>query len=104
MKTQNIDESLAEASSEIKNIGGLVVGGLIQRRGVSRTKKVGGSKRLDSPMNSATYLGKGKAFELAEIATIECADTLIFLNKLSGTQIRNLAKITGCRVYFYESA
>lgn len=46
----------------------------------------------------AFYVGKGKAQELALQRQITQADVLIFDDELSGTQIRNLMNITGCKV------
>ena len=49
-------------------------------------------------MDPAFYVGKGKAQELALERQITQADVLIFDDELSGTQIRNLMNITGCKV------
>ena len=46
----------------------------------------------------AFYVGKGKAQELAMQRQITQANVLIFDDELSGTQIRNLMTITGCKV------
>lgn len=48
--------------------------------------------------NSATYIGKGKVDELAEMCKQMEADTVIFNDELSGMQIRNLEEATGVRV------
>ena len=40
---------------------GLIVGVLIQRRGISRSKTQGGAKKLEQPLDSTTYISKGKA-------------------------------------------
>ena len=40
--------------------------------------------------NRATYIGKGKVLELAEMCEHMEADTVIFNNELSGVQLRNL--------------
>ncbi len=48
--------------------------------------------------NSATYIGKGKVQELAEMCSRMEADTVIFNDELSGMQIRNLEEATGVRV------
>jgi 50S ribosomal subunit-associated GTPase HflX len=75
-----------------------VVGSLVQRRGVSRAPSAGGAKRLDAPMSSATFIGSGKAQELAALAK-ECSATVVyFLNDLSATQIKRLSALTGCEV------
>lgn len=46
----------------------------------------------------AFYVGKGKAQELGLQRQITQANVLIFDDELSGTQIRNLMTITGCKV------
>lgn len=46
-------------------------------------------QNLDRP-NSATYLGKGKVEELAELCRNMEVDTVIFNDELSGVQLRNL--------------
>jgi len=48
--------------------------------------------------NAATYIGKGKVEELAEMCKNMEADTVIFNDELSGMQIRNLEEATGVRV------
>lgn len=52
---------------------------------------------LDRP-NTATFIGKGKAQELAEMCEAMEADTVIFNDELSGIQTRNLEDITGVRI------
>ncbi len=48
--------------------------------------------------NTATYIGKGKVDELAEMCSNMGADTVIFNDELSGMQIRNLEERIGVRV------
>jgi hypothetical protein len=50
----------------VEQVGGAIVGTLIQRRGVSRARKPGDAARLYSPMHAGTLIGKGKVVELAE--------------------------------------
>lgn len=47
---------------------------------------------------SATYIGKGKVSELAELVQATDADVVIFDNDLSPAQVRNLEKETGIKV------
>ncbi|KRN10027.1 GTP-binding protein [Liquorilactobacillus mali KCTC 3596 = DSM 20444] len=54
-------------------------------------------QRLQKPV-SATYLGKGKVSEIAEIARATDAQFIILNDELSPTQIRNLEKDTGIAV------
>ena len=46
----------------------------------------------------ATYLGSGKAQQLAEMVTTHEADVVIFDNDLSPSQIGNLEKICNCKI------
>ena len=48
--------------------------------------------------NTATYIGKGKVDELAEMCSNMEADTAIFNDELSGMQLRNLEDRLGMRV------
>lgn len=59
---------------------------------------VGQTLQRRSKMDPAFYVGKGKAQELALKKQITQANVLIFDDELSGTQIRNLMNITGCKV------
>ena len=59
---------------------------------------VGQTLQRRSKMDPAFYVGKGKAQELALQKQIARANVLIFDDELSGTQIRNLMNITGCKI------
>ena len=48
--------------------------------------------------NTATFIGKGKVDELADMCTVMEADTVIFNDELSGMQLRNLEERLGVRV------
>jgi len=48
--------------------------------------------------DTATYIGKGKVEELAEMCQNMGANTVIFNNELSGMQIRNLEDATGVTI------
>ena len=52
---------------------------------------------LERP-NTATFIGKGKVAELAEMCANMEADTVIFNDELSGVQLRNIEEATGVRV------
>ncbi|MDO4517773.1 MAG: GTPase HflX [Bacillota bacterium] len=52
---------------------------------------------LDRP-NNATFIGKGKVVELAELCQTMEVDTVVFNEELSGIQLRNLEEATGVRV------
>ena len=71
-------DPLGELASLAKTAGAKVVGQIIQRR-----------HRLDA----GTYIGSGKAIEIAKLAMKERADVIIFDNDLSPGQIGSLEKI-----------
>lgn len=69
--------------------------GLAEADGVEVIGRV--IQSLDKP-NTATFIGKGKVEELAELCGNMEADTIIFNDELSGVQLRNLEDATGVRV------
>ena len=56
-----------------------------------------GSQKLESP-NPATFVGPGKAAELASECRDLGVDTVIFDDDLSGAQTRNLEEAFGCKI------
>src|SRR5512132_1994743 len=76
----------------------IVVGQVLQRRGVSRDDRPGGSRRMDRPMNPATYFGTGKVQEIADLRRATTADLVVICAKLSPSQLANLERIIGCWV------
>lgn len=81
--TWDVQDSLEELGELATSAGNVVVGDATQK--------------LESP-TSATYVGPGKAEELAKRCQTENIDTVIFDDELSGAQVRNLEKIFGCKV------
>jgi len=77
------ENSLRELSRLAETAGSLVLDGLIQRRG-----------RPDS----ATYVGAGKAAELAELVASTGADTVICDGELAPSQLRRLEGIVRVKV------
>ena len=77
------DESLDELAALAETAGAIVVGRFFQRR--------------EKP-DSSTYIGSGKAGELALDAQALEADLLIVDDEISGAQTKNLEDITGIRV------
>src|SRR5437868_328514 len=71
-------DPLGEIASLAKTAGAKVVGSVLQRR-----------HRLDS----GTYIGSGKAVEIANLSKANDADVVIFDNDLSPGQIGALEKI-----------
>ena len=76
-------DPLDELAGLAETAGADVVGRLTQRR--------------ERP-TGATYLGKGKVSELADLVAAAKADVIIFDNELSPAQVRNLEKATGVKV------
>ena len=61
------------------------------QRVAKKLKKLGGN-------DAATYIGKGKLDELAELVHNMEADLVVFNDELSGMQLRNIEDACGCRV------
>jgi len=76
-------ESLDELAELARTAGGEIAGT--------------GHQKLESP-NAATYIGKGKAEELAEFCRQNDIDTVIFDDELSPAQTRNLEKAFECKI------
>lgn len=93
---KNPEQAFGEWKEQVKTSGGIIVGTVFQRRGVSRSNKPGGSKNKDLPLDAATYIGKGKVMELKEKCDETNAVLVLFLNPLKVSQIRKLEEIT-CR-------
>ena len=74
------DADLDELALLVDTAGADVVGRIVQRR---------------SAPDPATYLGKGKAAELQELAEALDCDTVVFDDELSPAQQRNLEKLLG---------
>ena len=79
----NIRESLAELAELATTAGAAILGEAVQK--------------MDSPA-PATFIGKGKAEELAGYCKENEVDTVIFDDELTPAQTRNLEKIFGCKI------
>ncbi|PIF06597.1 MAG: GTPase HflX [Draconibacterium sp.] len=55
------------------------------------------TQKLDIP-NTATFVGKGKLKEIAAYVKMVEADTVIFDDELTATQLRNLERVLECKV------
>jgi GTP-binding protein HflX len=71
------------------------LGGLAQAAGIEVIGELVQSR--DRP-DTATYIGRGKAEELARLCTDMDADMVVFNNELSGVQLRNLEDKLGVKV------
>ena len=79
----SVDDSLAELASLARTAGAEVLGTMVQR--------------LRSP-DPATYLGKGRAHELADLRQQLGFELVILDDELSPSQQRNLEDLAGARV------
>ncbi|HMJ90023.1 MAG TPA: GTPase HflX, partial [Candidatus Acidoferrum sp.] len=79
----DVADSLDELAELAQTAGGIVVDRATQK--------------LESPF-AGTFIGTGKADELAKKCKAEDVDTVIFDDDLSGAQARNLEKIFECKV------
>src|SRR6201992_1328220 len=79
----NAENSLTELSRLAETAGSVVLDGLIQRR---------------SRVDTATYVGSGKARELADIVPAAGADTVICDGELTPSQLRNLEGVVHVKV------
>ena len=79
----SVEDSLSELGTLARTAGAQVVGSMVQR--------------LRHP-DMATYLGKGRVQELAELEKSPGFDLVIFDDELSPAQQRNLEKLLAARV------
>ncbi len=81
--TNDPHDPLGELASLVDTAGAVTIDQLIQQR--------------QKPV-AATYIGSGKARQLAEMVEAHHGDVVIFDNDLSPSQIAKLEKITSCKV------
>jgi GTP-binding protein HflX len=80
LTNEMVDDELDELALLVDSAGADVVGRVVQRR--------------DSP-DPATFVGRGKAEEIAELSRSLDVDTVVFDDELSPAQHRNLEKLFG---------
>jgi GTP-binding protein HflX len=80
---EQIGEHLEELSRLADTAGAQVLRSVVQER-----------ERIDS----ATYIGKGKVSEVADLVTKEEINVVIFDDDLSSVQVRNLEKAIPCKI------
>jgi GTP-binding protein HflX len=86
------DLSLDELASLVEAAGGQAVGRLYQRR-----SQPAGADEV-KPVSPATFIGRGKAEQVAALAEDHDAKIVVFDNELSPAQIRELEKLVGRKV------
>ena len=82
-RKEDISYSMAELKGVCEAAGADVLGQMVQN--------------MERP-NTATYIGKGKVEELAELVRNMEADMVVFNDELTGMQLRNLEDALGVRV------
>ena len=88
------DRCLDELESLVEAAGGRVTARSYQRAPFVCE----GSGRADRPATPGTFIGRGKAEEVGELAKATEASQIVVDNELSPAQIRELEKLTGCQV------
>lgn len=97
-KVNDPETVLAGHADKLVSKGGIVVGRVLQRRGVSKSKRPGGARRLEAPLHAATYFGTGKVREIAGLRRATSADLVVVCASLSPSQLSNLEHSVGCPV------
>jgi len=82
-KREEIRDSLRELGKLVEAVGGEAIGYVIQKR---------------NKPDPRFYIGEGKAKQIGEIVKGTGADTVVFDDPLSPSQIRNLEKTIGVRI------
>ena len=95
---------IAAATQALEAAGAVVAATLLQRRGVSRSRAPGGSRNFHLPVNAATFIGRGKVAELAEMVRLTEAEAVLFCNPLTPTQQANLEMAVGAPVVLFGPA
>ena len=95
---------IAAATQALEAAGAVVAATLLQRRGVSRSRTPGGSRKFHLPMDPATFIGRGKVAELVEMVRLTQAEVVLFCNPLTPTQQANLEQAVGVPVIAFGPA
>jgi 50S ribosomal subunit-associated GTPase HflX len=96
----DVAQEMGHLAEQVREAGGIVLGSVVQRRGVSRSLRPGGTlaARAAVPLHPATYIGQGKVRELQRLCTTILPDVIIFYNRLGETQRRTLERVTGTMI------
>jgi hypothetical protein len=97
----SLPEAIVASSRRfIEAKGGTLHGVVLQRRGVSRAKAPGGvaAARCAKALSSSTFLGAGKAMELARLCRALSIGSVLFLNALPRAQRERLEVLTESEV------
>ncbi|MDQ8188542.1 hypothetical protein [Pelagicoccus sp. SDUM812002] len=86
----------------IQELGAIHSGTILQRRGVSRSSKPGGSKVMDQPMNTKFLFSKGKLEELKTLTESEKTEIVVIFNPLTQNQKQSLSRLLDLPVLSYS--
>lgn len=95
---ENSELLMEQARQQVVAAGGCVVATILQRRGVSRSKRPGGSKVMNQPLDAATVMSRGKVAELVQACKESSADVVVFVVSITQRQRDVLSDLTGCEV------
>jgi hypothetical protein len=98
-RRKNPESVLDTVVVELEREGARVVGRMLQRRGVSRSRFPGGAAKMDKPLTQRGLFSSGKLKELASMTKSSGAELLIIHNAITNGQRNVLADLTSCRVY-----
>ena len=99
----DVESRVAAVRAEVSASGGLLVGTVIQRRGVSRSNRPGGAAKMNDPIDARTVLGSGKAEELAKVCKSAGATKVVFVSDIDARQRRILGELVGCEIVSSEN-
>lgn len=88
--TGNSEEDIREAEASLAELKGLA-------EAAGATVVLQALQRRARP-EAATYAGSGKIMEVRDAGQVQDANLLIFDNELSGSQIRNIERLSGLKV------
>lgn len=80
---ENFTESMLELRELVEAADGQVIGEMVQNK---------------ESKDNRSYIGKGKLEELAEMADLLEAETIVFNDELSGVQIKNIEEVVNAKV------
>ncbi|MFO0590809.1 MAG: hypothetical protein U0441_24915 [Polyangiaceae bacterium] len=88
-------------ANEVRERGATVVATLIQRRGVSRSRRPGGAAAAHEgrALNGSSFICPGKLRELQSLCASEGADLVVFYNRLSDSQRARIGQRIGVAVF-----
>jgi hypothetical protein len=83
---------------QVVEAGGLVVATVVQRRGVSRSRRPGGSKAMSQPLDARSVMGSGKVAELVQACRQSSVEVVVFVGAITERQRETLSELTGCEI------